>query len=42
MKKEEYEKPTIRTEEINMGSFGQYDPPNPQQIANPMFGQCCD
>ncbi|MFC1591021.1 hypothetical protein ACFL43_00705 [Thermodesulfobacteriota bacterium] len=41
MKKEAYEKPEIRTEQIEMGTFGGYDPPSPQQVANPLFGTCC-
>lgn len=41
MQKKQYEKPEIRTEEIEMGSFGQYDPPGPSPANNPQFGICC-
>ena len=38
--KETYEKPEIRTEEIELGAYGQYDA-GPIQQLQPMFGLCC-
>jgi hypothetical protein len=39
MEKEKYEKPEIRTEEIEFGSFGTYG--GPVNIEQPNFGICC-
>jgi len=40
MKKEPYEKPEIKAEEIEIGSFGQTS--GPVQYLQPNFGICCD
>lgn len=39
MKKEAYEKPEIRTEEIEFGSFGAYE--GPITSNQPNLGLCC-
>ena len=45
MKKETYEKPTIKTEKIELGSFGNYGgAPNSPNIHGKLVGQmqaCC-
>jgi hypothetical protein len=37
--KEKYEKPDVKTEEIEIGSFGDYNGPIPVQ--QPNYGICC-
>lgn len=39
MEKEKYEKPEIRTEEIEFGSFGSYS--GPIGVSQPYYGICC-
>ena len=41
MKKEQYEKPELKTENIEMGSFGQAGPAGPVAYLQPNFGICC-
>jgi hypothetical protein len=41
MKKEQYEKPELKTEELEIGSFGQAGPSGPVQYLQPNFGICC-
>ena len=41
MKKEPYEKPELRAEEIEIGSFGQAGS-GPVQYLQPNFGICCE
>ena len=43
MKKETYEKPTIKTEKIKLGSFGDYDAcgPNENGKGQPLEHLCC-
>jgi len=39
-KKETYEKPEIRTEEIELFAYGEYGG-GPVQVVHPFFGLCC-
>ena len=44
MKKDTYEKPTIKTEKIELGAFGNYGNPNSPNIHGKLVGQmqwCC-
>lgn len=40
-KKETYEKPEIRTEEIELFAYGEYGGGGPIQVVHPFFGLCC-
>ena len=40
MKREEYKKPEIRSETIEIGAYGQYGE-SPVQALQPLFGLCC-
>jgi hypothetical protein len=39
--KEVYEKPIIRTEEVELNAYGNYGGESPIQQLQPFFGLCC-
>ncbi|RCV62724.1 hypothetical protein C5S53_17625 [Methanophagales archaeon] len=39
MKREEYNKPEVKSETIEIGAYGQYEGPIPQM--DPFFNLCC-